>query len=187
MKWWNRILARGILQALLWVAVGVLLLCWPQSAARLLCYVLGATLIALGVVQSIGAFRKENGRFYMSVDLLSGVAALAVGLWSVISPDTAKGLIPVLLAVVILMHGFEDCVAAWRLRGAGYRKWWLCLLFALLTLLAGVLILWKPGAVADVLLRVTGFLLLYDAVTDFWIYLLLGKWLKDVEKAVEDK
>ncbi len=179
MQWLEKIRRGGMVQSILWMAVGVVLLFWPEGAARVLCYLLGGVLIILGIIQCAGTFRRENGTFYASLSLFTGVVSLGVGLWSVIWPDTAKGLIPVLIAIVILMHGLQDCAAAFRLRALQYEKWWLGLLFGVLTLAFGIVILWRPGFFADLALAISGACLLYDAGTDFWIFWKLGKLGKD--------
>lgn len=179
MEWLRRILLNGIVQAVLWVVLGVILMVWPAASLRILCYFLGALLLAQGIIQIVTAVKKESGTWMASFGLCLGVVITVLGGWAILFPDTVKQMIPVLLAVIVLIHGARNLASAFRLRRFGYSKWWLGLVFGLLTLTAGIVILWHPAFFADILMAFTGACLIYDGISDFILQIVLLRMTKE--------
>lgn len=100
------------LGALFYIAAGILILLFPLNGALTLTIVVGAVLIADGVVRSMLAYRLRplDGWGWF---LAAGIASVAVGILLLLGwPLTGLFAIGVLLGVDLLFNGMSNCVLA---------------------------------------------------------------------------
>ncbi len=104
------------LGALLYIAAAVLFMVFPISGALTLTVIVGALLIADGVIRSALAFRIRPRDGWGWV-LASGIASLIVGALLLLGwPITGLWALGVLLGVNLLFSGFINCALALTFR-----------------------------------------------------------------------
>lgn len=182
----RRIRKSSFFSAVIWTILGLLLLVWPGISARIFCYIMGAVLLVQGLSQAVPLLRAKDWNGSSIMGLIVSLVITVVGAWAILQPDTAKLLIPVLLSVIILVHGVVDLSFALRLKREEIPSWKLVLIFGLITLLAAVLIFLKPGFFADFVFILTGACLIFDGVTEFWIWHILSKMTESADEIESD-
>ncbi|MCR4588147.1 MAG: DUF308 domain-containing protein, partial [Lachnospiraceae bacterium] len=161
---WN-----SLITALLCLAIGVVLLVWPDISSKVFCMALAVVLVLIGLFYTLaGLFSGESNLYYRG-SLVAGILLLVIGLWILKDPEKILELVPVLVGVVILIHGIINLKDAVRLMGMHYGKWWIALVFALLTVIFAVLLIFNPFGTLQMLVRVLGVALIYDGLSDLWI------------------
>lgn len=164
----------SIIMALVTLAMGFLLLFWPDRSVKILCALLGAVLIVTGVAYVVGwLIRRGKGGFTAWL-LIPGVLLAAMGLWLLNNPKLVVALIQYIFAAVVIFHGVLDLQSAVVLAAARQRRWWVDLLIALLTLGLGALVLFNPFETFEALVMLIGFSLIYDGLSDLWLILRLS-------------
>ncbi len=160
----------SILTAILTIALGVVLIVKPGDSLHVACVIIGAVLGLTGIISILTyIFRKDNS-LVAYFGLISGIVVTLIGAWILISPDKLLNLVPILMGIIIIVHGIRDLQQAVTLCKGHYGKWWVALIFGLITTAAGVFLIVNPfGQKLDSLVMILGFILLFDGVTDFWI------------------
>ena len=73
-----------ILVSALYVVLGVVLLVWPGTSVKMICYGLGFAMVVLGITYGIIYFTKDNLQGFLQMDLVIGIVCLAFGVLSLI-------------------------------------------------------------------------------------------------------
>ena len=154
------------ISAILTIALGAVLVIWPDWSGRILCYLLGAALILMGGIQLIVCIRAERIGFYSKFSMLMNIILILLGVWVCIRPDTVLSLVPVIIGIVMLIHGCMDLQFTMDIKHAGSGKWWIALIFALVTLTLGVFLVMHPFLAFEITMLIIGIGLLYDGISD---------------------
>ena len=155
---WNLILA-----ALAYVALGVVLLVWPDTTGSVLCTLLGSLLLGYGIFQIIGFFtRGDEGWSGGAVYLLAGLCAVALGVFALSSPEKVLSILPIALGAVVVVDSCMSLKRAFQLKALGMERWWLAVLLAVVTLLFGLVVMFNPFQSALLVTRIVGGVLIYQ-------------------------
>jgi uncharacterized membrane protein HdeD (DUF308 family) len=150
-------------RAVLAVGFGLVALFWPQITVLALAIAFGLYALLEGVSSVVDAVRNRT-RTRWWLGLLGGLVSIAAGVVALIWP----GITAIALAIVVgawaVVTGIAEVAGAWRLRRAGGGAWLLALA-GLLSVIAGIVILLRPGAGAIGLALVLGaFAVVYGVV-----------------------
>lgn len=155
-----------ILSALLCTAMGVILLIWPDKTIDMFCKVLAAGLMLIGIVNISSYFL--NKRIHPFGGVL-GAIVLLVGVWIFGHPGSIISLIPIVIGVMLCVHGIQDVKLAFETKSNRYEKWWSVLLLAIISMVLGVLCIVHAFGMVALALQFIGAALIYDGITDLWI------------------
>lgn len=158
-----------VASSLLCVALGLVLLLWPGLSIKIVCTAVGAVLIMSGVIRIMEYFFVRDGSMYSQINLIFGIVLSAVGIWIVLSPEKVLSLIPIILGIVITLHGLHNIKQAIGLCRDQYDKWWIALLLGIVTVGVGVLLICRPFAAIDTMVMLIGVFLIYDGLSNIWI------------------
>lgn len=150
------------------VVIGLVLLLKPLGTTAAVCSLVGIVLLMLGIFGLLNHFMfrtQSAGSIELGINILETLA----GFYILFHPASIVKFIFVILAVVLLVHGFHDMETAIQMKKAGYERWWGSFLIALITLLLGIVALTKPFESTALLLRVIGASLLFDGIAGLWI------------------
>lgn len=165
-----------ILNALLYLLAGMILLFYPIAVTTIVCYVLGAILLLYGAILLHQYF---SGPLHSGVQLFLSIVLFILGAFVLLRSALVISMIPFLMGVVFLFNGLREIQYACSLKDAGYPKWQLNLLLALLLVIAALVLLLNPFAAAAMAVRFIGFLLIYNALSQFWTIHCLSSHVKD--------
>ena len=138
--WWTT-LFRGIL----WMLFGLLTLFQPGISLLTLTLLFGACALIDGIVSVASAFAGSMETERSWIQLLSGTAAVGVGLLTLFSPQITAYVLLICIAFWAIATGLIDLVAAVRLRHEMQGEFWLGLA-GLASVAFGVFVLARPGA-----------------------------------------
>jgi len=165
----KRLKTNVVISSLLCVILGLVLLLWPGLSMRIVCTAVGVVLILGGAVRVASYFIARDGSLYSQINLIFGIVVAAVGIWIVVSPEYVLALIPIIVGVVITLHGLHNIKQAITLCQDKYDKWWVALILGILTIGFGVLLICRPFAAVDTMVMLIGIFLIYDGLSDIWI------------------
>ena len=103
-----------------------------------------------------------------------------------LKPEFVIRLIPVIVGIIIILHGIYDLQQAVYLCRAKYSFWWLALLFAVLTVAFGGVLIWNPFEAMNIAVKFIGVFLVFDGVSDLWIFSRARRVTKIIRDAVEN-
>ena len=173
------------LSALICAVLGVVLLVWPGQSTQIVCIVLGAVLGIFGIIQIIIYLVTQEKTMVSHSMMMFGIVLAVIGGWIVLKPDTIIKAIPMIVGILIVIHGLHNAVQAIDLKKMNYSNWWVALLLSILTIALGAVLICNPFTVMDTVVRVIGAFLIYDGLSDMWILSRMFKTRKYNEKIVD--
>src|SRR5579859_3174329 len=156
---WKGMYTLGIMLIIL----GVLILAWPGATLLVMAILFGCYLVVTGVMGMVEGFSDRHESTGMRVAyVIMGVLGVVLGLWCLRRVDVTVLILAFLLSVFWIMRGIVDLSAAMSVSGPG--SGWLA--FAgIMSVIAGVLVLFWPGITLAVLITFAGaWLLIYGAM-----------------------
>jgi uncharacterized membrane protein HdeD (DUF308 family) len=173
------------LSAVICVILGIVLLVWPGQSTQVVCMVLGIVLGGFGLIQIILYLATKEKTMVSHSMMMLGVVLAVIGGWIVLKPETIIKAVPMIVGILIVIHGFHNAVQAIDLKKMQYDNWWVALLLSLLTVALGVVLICNPFTIVDTVVRIIGAFLVYDGLSDMWILSRVFKTKKNREKIID--
>lgn len=167
MYWNKRIQAAKLGYILLSVALSVLggvLIAVPDFSAALLCRLVGVTMLLFGAVKIIGYCSKDLYRLAFQYDLAFGILLIALGGILLFRPDTMVQIICIIMGVCVLADALLKIQISIDSKAFGLEKWWLILVAAILTGVAGFLLVLRPMESARAVMILLGVTLITEGL-----------------------
>lgn len=171
-----------VIAAILYLALGVVLIGWPDVTSNIICYVIGAVLLIYGIVGIIFFLAAKEKTAALAMQLIVGVLAAALGVVFLTQPALIQSILPFLMGLFIIIVSLLSAKRAFELRRYRYPKWWAALLLAIVAIALGVLILFHPYMAAQTVVVVIGIVFLYVGVCDLWAIWKVSRAAKDYQK-----
>ena len=169
----KRIKADVILSAILCVALGVILMIWPTQVTKVLCYILAAILCVMGIGHVISYMRNK---LESRLGLATGIALVILGVWILVQPLNFAKIFPVVIGVVLLMHGLEDLRMTIEAKQNGDTAWGILLLITILNFAIEMV---------QIAMVIVGIALIYDGLSDLFVVYRVAGAVKAAKQAAE--
>ena len=165
----KRIKTNVLVSSLIDIIIGAVLVIWPDMSLRIACMAIGAVLLSGGLIKLIGLLLHRDGSLFSYLNLIFGIIISLLGAWIILKPEQILKMVPILVGIIIVIHGIQNLGQAISLRKARYEKWWIALILGLLTACFGALLIWNPFTANEMFVMCIGFFLIYDGASDLWI------------------
>jgi uncharacterized membrane protein HdeD (DUF308 family) len=131
------------------VIVGILVLVWPGKTAAVVTAIIAIYAIAAGLVYAgLGIFSKTKGGWARVGHIVLGILFIIAGIVALLNLGQATAWLALFLGILVgIMWIVEGVVALTTLGGSSSKGW--SIFFAILSIVAGVILLFSPiwGAV----------------------------------------
>ncbi len=174
------------INAVIMVILGIVLVIWPHILGVALCYLLGGALIVMGIFQLISFLRGERLGFYNKFVMMMGIVLILLGIWICTQPHIVLSIIPVVVGIIVLIHGLMDIQYTLDIKKAGSEKWWIALIASILTLVVGLLLVFNPFTVYEITMVLLGVAMLYDGGSDLALLLFSYLAQRDTDKRLRE-
>lgn len=144
--------------------LGIMLIVNPRFSVSLLCRLGGVVLIAFGIVKIVGYCSRDLYRLAFQYDLAFGILLIALGVLLLFFPQRMTNTICILLGIYILADALLKIQISIDSKSFGIRRWWLILTMAVITGIAGFLLIFRPSAGAEVIMIILGVSLVTEGV-----------------------
>ena len=166
---------------------GLILLIWPGKSAVIVTGIVAAYLIVGGRVYiGLGIFSAGKGGWARIGHILLGVLYIVAGVIAFSNLAAATTALALVVAIFIGVSWIFDGIVSLSLLGTDGTKVW-TLLYALLSIAAGVVVLFSPLFAAVVLWWVLGISLVAIGLVQIIRAITIGKDAKDVSAALRDE
>ena len=145
-----------VLMSALYLGLGVFLLMKPTTALNIVCYALGAVVLACAAVQLIRYFVVERGVFQSQLTLISGIICLALGAFLTLRSDIVVSILPIVFGLFVIFDSISRVQNALDLRRCGYSSWKSFLLLPVLSVVLGVIMILNPFGTMEPLVMAIG-------------------------------
>ena len=182
----NKIRIHAMVSAIMYLAAGVLLLVWPETASSVIAMIVCAVLLACGIAElAIFIFSGER-TLYSAVRFLSGLTLVVVAFWLFKNSQVFIEGLHRVAGVLLLIHGLTDAKHMYDLRKNESSLWAGAGILTILTLIAGAVLVFFPFKVYLTALRVVGIFLIYDGVSDLWMSFQVAQSKRELDRRARD-
>lgn len=169
-----------IISSVIYVALGVILLLWPEMTAKNICYVVGVVAIAIGIVNLIDYIRKDYSVDAYRYNLVYGLVSILLGVFFFVKVDTVIKAVPVLLGFAVTISGllkFQNAVDLIRMK---YSGWGIVMIVSVLNIVFGIVLIMDPFTSTVVLSICIGIGMIYSGVSDLIATIMLSRSIKNI-------
>lgn len=185
MKTLKKIKWNVIISSVIYVALGVILLLWPEKMARNICYVIGVIAVAVGIVNLIDYIRKDYSVDAYRYNLVYGLVFILFGVFVFVKVDTVVSIIPFLLGFAVTISGLLKLQNAVDLVRMKYKGWGAVMIVSVLNIAFGVVLIMNPFDSAMVLFICIGIGMIYSGVSDLIATIMLSRSIKSVGRELQ--
>lgn len=134
----------SLLLSVIYVALGLVLIIWPATSARTICFALGAVLLVVGIFHII-AYAVQN--YYSSVirqSLTIGIVLSLLGVFIMLRTNNVLKTMPFVFGILLVADSASKIQRALDLRRAKMRLWYITFLGGLITAILGIILIINP-------------------------------------------
>ncbi len=155
-----------ILISALYVVLGVVLIAWPTTSVKLICYGLGLAMLVLGITHCVIYFTKDNLQGFLQMDLVIGIICLAFGLFILLNPGFLGSVLPFAMGIILLLGAVVKLQSAINMKRLLYRRWYVALICALVIGALGIVLLCNVFQEEKQMILYVGICLILDGLTN---------------------
>lgn len=167
-----------ILPIVFCLVCGVLLILFGNLALRITAYVLAGVMLVCGIWSVIAYIRSKPVQRITEARLATGLILLVAGTLLAFNPNYPKDFLPFIWGLALLFGGFLKIQYAFDEKSVSVRRWWIMLIFAVFSIIIGILSLLNPAFLGESRNLVIGVFLVVEAVLDITVFFLLKHALK---------
>lgn len=143
---------------------GVLLIVKPEISLAAFGLFTGIVLIIFGIIKIVGYLSRDLYRLAFQYDLACGILVIALGIMVILEPNDVIETICIAVGITFLIDGLLKIQISIDAKTFGIRQWWLILSVALLTVVIGVLLVFRTPGSVRALMVLLGISLLADGI-----------------------
>ncbi len=168
------------------LAIGLLLVIYPDFTGKAICYLIGAALISKGALGILARYRNKSLPQPVVFELMGGITTCFMGLFVIRRSAMLISIIPFVVGMFLLVSSVTSLQKAFEMKRLNYAKWNHGLIFTLIKLGLALVIVMNPFGTAMTLTRFIGACLVYDGATGLVTVFESVKAKTDYEKAQEN-
>lgn len=174
MKFLEKFWADNLGTAILTVIVGLLVTLLYKFALDMVCIIMGAVAVVVGIVLLIKYFRvpQNQNRFILLIALILS----AVGVYLVFHPEAFLSMIAVIFGIYIVYNSIIDLQSALRMKKGKYVYWYAALIISLITLVSGIVLIFLRNKAADAVALTMGIMLIVQGIMNIWVAVKVKKF-----------
>lgn len=186
-KFLNDIRRNSIIALVGFVALGVLLLIFPNIVSLVSGYIVGALAVGFGATKIIGYFSKNKERQVGVFSLVVGIIFAVLGIYVISNPDIVTNFLVSIFGTVILIYGITKLKNAIDMKKSGMTRWAGVLANAVIALLIGLLFVVNPKISHTIMMRILGGGLVVIGIADLWTFFDVTRDYKNIIKEAKDE
>ena len=182
----KKIFKGNMIYGIVLVLVGIIFAVWPEASRSTLIRLIGIALVLTGIALVVLFFMSRRQKSGIPVNLPAGVVLAVIGLLIIVKPESFTEFIIILAGAFIMLSGIMNFCQTLSLATLRFPYWWVGMIMSILTIIFSVLVITKPGKIADVIFIITGVFLICDGITDMWFALKIRKFAGRVKDEIEE-
>jgi len=171
----------GISVAML--VIGLIIVIFPNITAAALAFLIGALVLVDGIVKLANYFSNPLYRFAFHLDLTQGVLEVLLGVLMLAHPGWLIELFPIVCGFFIIVDAATTIQTAEEARTFGVSSWWLMLLEALVSIIFGIVLLFRPMEGSSALMVLLGLAFVVCAVENLSVAIITSRHIKEFRNA----
>lgn len=167
-----------IITAVVSIALGIILIIFPETVGAVICYILGGLLTVGGFYLIIKFFSCRDITSVFSATLIGGIIIAVVGIYIIFKHETVLSIVPFLFGILAVIDGLINVQRSILLSKSGFRVWWVSLIFSAVAIILGIIMALNPFSTAILVFRFIGICLVFNGIMDLWGTFSFNKFIK---------
>ena len=134
----------SLLTSLFLIALGLLLIFQSDAVIYSISYIIGGTLIAIGVLAIIKFIQNTNNEQKAELDIVYGIVSVILGIIVIKNPQAIASIIPAILGISIVISSATKLQYAFELKANGNNLWKTTMVISIISTLCGIVLLFNP-------------------------------------------
>ena len=166
-----------LLLSVAYIVIGMLLLIMPETSLLWICNIFGVVVLVTGIVCLIQYARIRGTGFTAPFMLVGGVITAGLGIFTLAKPQVVTS-----FGIFIVVDGLSRIGTAIDLAKRKGQKWWLLLLFSIVSVALGVLLVLHPFDAAVSAVMLCGILLIAEGALNLGCILYAAMELRTLDR-----
>lgn len=160
-----------IATAVIYIALGLVMLLIPTVVSDFICYIIGALFLVIGIAGIVSYIKTRGTGFGGSAVLVVSIIFSALGIYILCNPVAFASFIPLVVGIMLLVDSVNKFQTTMDLKKVGYKNWWQMLIVTLIIVALAFVLMFNPFESIAMFIRLIGALLIFDGLSNiFTIY-----------------
>ena len=165
MKKVSNALKNYIVDAILLIALGLVMLIWPQYSLQIIFKWVGIGLIVTGLIKGLMYCRQKDKIDRSLADLPVGILQIAVGIFTAVKAEFLASHFPIVAAILLAYGAIVMIVRAVRIKDGDQRKFILSLVLGIVTLVLAAVVFAHPAMLANLMMQTAGIAMIVEGIS----------------------
>ena len=165
MKKISSALKNYIVDAVLLIALGLVMLIWPQWSLKIIFTWTGIGFIVMGLIKCVVFFAKKDKKERRTIDLVVGILQVVGGILAIIFADFLASHFPIIAAVLLAYGAIMMIIRAVRLKDGKKNSFIVSLVLGIVTLVLAAVVFVHPAIFADLMMQLTGAAMIVEGIS----------------------
>lgn len=183
----SKFIKSSIISSIALVAFGILLIFQSEATIITISYIIGAILIALGVIAIIRFLKHIKDVYRSDLDIVYGIVCIILGIVVVKNPEAIASVIPFVLGLVIIVNSATKLQYSLELHKEKNELWLSTLILSIIMAICGIVLIFNPFKGAVLLTRIVGIFILIYSVLDIISTFVINHTFKTIKNEIEEQ
>lgn len=133
----------SIITSLIFAVLGIVMIANPEAAIEIVAAVLGITVIVIGAEKIISYFVMKGNLDFFNYELIYGIVAILFGILIMTYSNTFASIVRIIIGIWIAYAGLMKINISFKLKSANISAWAVVLILSIISLLAGILVMFS--------------------------------------------
>ena len=154
-----------IVDAILLIALGLVMLIWPQWSLQIIFKWVGIGFIVMGLIKGLIYFSRKEKKERSSSDLLVGCLQLAIGIFAIAKAEVLASHFPIVAAILLAYGAIMMIVRAVKMKDGDQKTFILSLVLGIVTLVLAVVVFAHPAMLANLMMQTAGIAMIVEGIS----------------------
>ena len=162
------------------IIAGLIMLLAPVFVTNSICYLIGTLCLILG---GLAIYTYVGSQVYGPLAygiLVIAIVLIVLGVFIVSNPTVFASFIPMIMGIILAIDAFAKMQSSSSLKRYNYNKWWVVLVAAFIIFALAILLIFNPFETLIIFIRVLGFFLILDGISNAFTALSYSKIEKNI-------
>lgn len=177
----------SICASIILMILGLLLIFQSEVTITTISYIIGAALIALGVLALIRFIKsaKNITEMNFNLDIIYGLVTVILGIVIITNPKAIASILPIVLGIAIVINSASKLQYAFILKNDNNDMWKTTMIIAIVSAICGVILLFNPFAGAVLIMKIVGIFIVAYSVLDIVSTVIIKKNVDEFKTVID--
>lgn len=183
----SKLFKSSIISSIALIILGLLLFFQAETTIISISYIIGAALIAIGVLSGIRFVGGLNNNNQNELDVIYGIVCVVLGILIITNPTAIASAIPIVVGVIIVLNSVIKLHYSLELKESKNELWKSTMIMSVIMTICGIILIFNPFAGAVFITKIIGALIVIYAILDIASTIVIKKNVSKLKNAIEEK